>query len=392
MKKACLISFLVCAVMALAVLLGWEPHLSVAGLPLLGFAFGTIDVDLYSPVTMMEPLEIRKPPKTVFKDTFFSGQPDMFHDTQEVLVDKLRQGEEVAVYCAPTHDGKAVDREGYMTNKVKAAYVKPFRPLTFQDLIPRDAGETLMQPQGVAGRLQAKAARLLGRDMVQLEDLIIRREEAMCAEVLETGQIHVVGEGVDFVVDFLMPAANKGTLVGDALFTSAFCDPYTWLYGLFRGMVVRGWRTPKKMFLGGNVIDPFITNPNVKDRLSTQRAIDSGRIKPQELPDGTTYQGTINVNGYQIDVYGYDASYTENGVRKYIMPQDKIIVGPGETTNHMCYGAIQHLKAAELGMVEKKRFPNTYTNQSGSIRYLQIESSPLPNHREADNFACFKVI
>lgn len=377
------------AVLTAAFLLIPDAHQATAALPLL--AFGTIGIDLYEPITMMDALEVRKAPKTFFKDTFFSGAPDKTHSTKTVLVDKIRFGEEIEVYVAPTHKGKAVGREGYKTNQVETAYVKPFRPLTFQDLVPRSPGESL-DVSGQTDRLRSKAAAALGQDLQYLDDRIVRREEAMCAEVLQAGTINVVGEGVNFTVDFLMPAENKGTLVGAALWTDAASNPYTWMYGLFRGMNVRGWRTPKKMVLGGNVIDPFLNNAAVKDRLSTQRAIDSGRINPRQLADGTTFLGEINVNGFMIDVYGYDFSYTENGVRTYAMPQDKIIVGPGETTNHFCYGAIQDIQAVRQGLAESKRFPKVYEEENPSALFTMIQSAPMPNFREADNFACFKVV
>ncbi len=350
----------------------------------------TIALDIYNPISMGEALEVRKAPRSFFKDTFFPGI-DKTHATKTVLVDKLKFGEEVEVYCSPLSKGKPVGREGYKTSTVETAYLKPFIPLTFQDLVARTPGESL-DVSGVSDRLMAKAALTLGQDLVRLDDRIRRREEAMCGEVLTDGTIHVEGEGLDFTVDFSMPADNKGTLVGDALFTSNNCDPFTWLYGLFRGMGVRGWRTPKKMILGGNVIDPFITNPAVKDRLSTQRAIDSGRINPLEQADGTTYLGTININGYMIDVYGYDFNFTDGGVRTYVMPQDKIIVGPGECTNHFSYGVIQDIGAVRQGLAESKRYSKVYEEENPSGIFTMVQTAPMPNFREADNFSCFKVI
>ena len=374
-------------VLTVAFLLSPDANVAMA-LPFL--AFGVIDLDIYDPISMGEALEIRKPPRSFFKDTFFPGV-DRTHATKTVLVDKLKFGEEVEVYCSPLHKGKPVGREGYKTSTVETAYLKPFIPLTFQDLIPRSPGESL-DVSGVSNRLMPKAAMMLGQDLVRLDDRIRRREEAMCGEVLTDGTIHVVGDGLDFSVDFLMPAENKGTLVGDALFTSNNCDPFTWLYGLFRGMGVRGWRTPKIMVLGGNVIDPFITNPAVKDRLSTQRAIDSGRINPQALADGTNFLGTININGFMIDVYGYDFNYTDNGVRTYVMPQDKIIVAPGTNTNHFSYGVIQDLAAVRQGMAEGKRYSKVYEEENPSGIFTMVQTAPMPNFREADNFACFKVV
>jgi hypothetical protein len=381
-------SLIAFALLVAIILLSGHHSAIAAALPFL--MMGDIDIDIYDPVTMSEAVEIRKIPRTFFRDTWFNGPVRTF-DTKTVLVDKIRFGEEIEVYVHPTHKGKAVGRETYKTNQVETAYLKPYRPLSFQDLVPRSPGESL-DVTGSVGLLQAKAAKLLGQDLQYLDDRILRREEVMCGELLQSGTIEVSGEGIDFTVDFAMPADNQGTLVGDALWTSNNSDPFAFLYQLFRGMNIRGWRTPKTMVIGGNVVDPFITNPMVRNRLSTIIAINSGRIDPRQLADGSTFLGEMNINGFQIDVYTYDFSYTDQGVRTYAMPQDKIIIGPGETTNYFCYGAIQDLRAVETGMVESRRFPKVWEEENPSVRSVMLQSAPMPNFRESDNFACFKVI
>jgi len=385
-------SFLgVIAVLVAVFLLVPDAHQAIAGLPLLGFVFGTIDVDLYSPITMLEPIETRKAPKTFLKDTFFSGQPERTFDTKTVMVDIVRGGEEMEVFCAPDKDGIPVEREGYKTNEVQPAYVKPLRPLTFKDLLPRMAGESL-DVSGTSGRLIAKAARLLGQDMKDLDDRIIRLEEYMCSQLLQEGKIHVLGEGIDHWVDFLMPAENKGTLAADALFTNKDADPWSTLFAICRGLSLTGNRTPAKLILGGNVIEPFLNNPQVIAHLNTERNINLGKIEPGQLAEGVTYFGELRIYGYTLQVYGYDYSCKINGVRTYMMPLDKILIAPNQTSNYMTYGAIQNLKALELNMVEARRFPLVWEKPNGSARFAQLESAPLPNFREADNFACFKVI
>lgn len=391
MKKLSWSIFGLIVLLAAVFLLIPDAHQAMAALPFLGLAFGTIEVDLYDPITMLEPIETRKPPKTFLKDTFFSGRPDRTFETDTVLVDIVRGGEEMEIFCAPDHDGNPVEREGYKTNKVKSSYVKPYRPLTYQDLIPRMPGESL-DITGQAGRLVARAAIQLGQDMADLDDRIIRLEEYMCSVLLQEGKIHIVGEGIDHWADFLMPAGNKGTVAAEALFTDNNSNPFSTIFSICKTVSLNGSRTPRRLILGGNVIEPFCDNPTVEKKLDKNRAIDMGQIVPNELAEGVTYLGRLRIYGYVLDVYGYDYSCTINGVRTYMMPLDKLLIGPSETTNHMNYGAIQHLKAVQLGLNVGKRFPHVWTKPNGSVQFAQLESSPLPNFRESDNFACFKVV
>ena len=53
----------------------------------------TIALDIYNPISMGEALEVRKAPRSFFKDTFFPGI-DKTHATKTVLVDKLKFGED----------------------------------------------------------------------------------------------------------------------------------------------------------------------------------------------------------------------------------------------------------------------------------------------------------
>ena len=74
----------------------------------------------------------------------------------------------------------------------------PDRITTIDDLLDRQPGEQLYSERTPAQRAVIK----MREDFTELREMIVRREEWMCAQAMLTGKIVVVGEGVKDVIDF----------------------------------------------------------------------------------------------------------------------------------------------------------------------------------------------
>ena len=68
----------------------------------------------------------------------------------------------------------------------------PQKVTTVDDLLSRMAGENPYSGKTPADRAVEK----LARDFSELDEMITRREEWMCAQALYTGVIPIVGEGI----------------------------------------------------------------------------------------------------------------------------------------------------------------------------------------------------
>lgn len=62
------------------------------------------------------------------------------------------------------------------------------------------------------------AAKLVS-DLKMLDDMITRREEVMCAEVIFNGEVEVKGDGVDYIIDF--NHTNREALSGADLWSAS---------------------------------------------------------------------------------------------------------------------------------------------------------------------------
>lgn len=340
-------------------------------------------VDMFETRTMMQALEEMKPPRTFLLDSFFRTTKTF--GTEAVDVDIVKGKRKLAPFVSPLHEGKAVKREGYSTETFRPPYVKPKRATRAQNFLQRQPGEAVY-----AGSLtpQQRAARELGKDLAELRESIIRREEWMASQALTTGKVVVVGEGVNAEVDFGMDASHLVTLSGTDLWTDAAGDPLKNLRTWKRMCAQDSGVTADRAIIGANVVDPFYDR--LKNKLDNRR-IDLGMIKPEELPDGVTYIGYLNDPG--IDLFTYDEWYLDDaGNEQPMVPVDAVIMGSTRAKTVRAYGAIQDVDAIGAGLFEAQYFPKSWVQQDPSARFVMVQSAPLVIPTQIGAFMKAKVV
>ncbi|MDI6527726.1 major capsid protein [Pseudomonas otitidis] len=341
-------------------------------------------MDIFETRTMMEAVEQMPKARRFLLNTFFGAMPRTF-PTRTVDIDIVKGKRKMAPFVHPRMPGSVVLREGMRTDTYAPPYVQPKMETTAELIFKRSPGDNPYITKPPAQR----AAEQLGKDLVDLDDQIARREEWMCAQALSTGQIRVVGEGVDDTIDFLMSSDHRITLT-TGKWNAAGSTPLTDLRGWKRKISQDSGRTAGVGVMGANVVDAFLDNEQVAKRLHNRR-VEIGLIKPDELPDGVTYLGYLNDPG--LDLYSYDEWFIDDdGQEKPMVPVDSVLIGSTSTRNGMLYGAIQDLDAVEGGMVEAARFPKSWKTDEPSARWLKLQTSPLPGFVEPDAFLIAKVI
>jgi hypothetical protein len=128
----------------------------------------------------------------------------------------------------------------------------------------------------------------------------------------------------------------------------------------------------------------------VKNRINMRR-VDSGLIKPEELPDGVTYLGYLNDPG--LDLYAYDEWYVDDaGSELPMMPVDRIVMGATTARATRHYGAIIDLDAIEEGLDMVRWYPKSWREKNPSVRFVQQQSAPCVVPHQIDAFLTAKVI
>ncbi|MCD8139317.1 MAG: major capsid protein [Planctomycetaceae bacterium] len=336
---------------------------------------------LFNPRTMMAALRQASIPKRFLQQTFFANVETFA--TEEVGIDIEKTQRCIAGFTAPDNTGNVVDRKGYFTVSTKPSYIKEMMPTRVADLLKRLAGETIYDELTP----MARAAKLLGKDLAQLEERIIRREEVMCAEALFTGKLHIVGPGINRTIDFgYEDDIHKKVLSGSSMW-DAGGDPLEDVE-LWRSEIIeRCGISPTHAICGRKVVRAIRNNPKVQEKLDNRR-FEMGLIQTKDLGNGVRYIGTFNDS--MLDLYAYDEWYVDPADKKSkpMVPEDTILLASTEARTRMNYGLIQNLN----GLSATTRFPWTWQEQDGRARFVQLESAPLPNLIQADAFQVARVV
>jgi hypothetical protein len=336
-------------------------------------------IDIFDTRTMLEAVRLMKPPRTFLKDTFFPNQRTF--DTETVDIDIVKGKRRMAPLVNPKNGGKVVERLGYTTNTYKAPMINPKMATTAENIMKRMPGETIYSGMSPDERAQQQ----LGFDLVELEDMITRREEWMCAQALFNGKLDIKGEGVNDQIDFYL--TNKEALAAAAKWNAATGDPLADLKRWRQTIIQKSGINPDRVIMASNVVDVFVNNAKVKDKLDL-RWMQNVQLSPQAFPDGTTYLGRIAE--LALDIYSYDEWYIDDdNIEKPMIPANTVWVGSTNTRFEMLYGAYIDL---ELGTLDLPRIPRSWVTKDPSTRWLQMVSRPLPLPKEIDSMFVATVL
>jgi hypothetical protein len=327
---------------------------------------------MYETRRMLQMLEQMKPAQTFLKSTFFGGTPRTF-DTEYVDIDIMKGKRRMAPFISPIIGGKTVERQGYTTNTYKPPLIGPDMITTSEDLMKRSAGENVygaMSPD-------ERAAEQLGRDIAELDTMITRREEWMCAQALFTGTLTMTGEGVSQSVNFGLTHTDTPT----NKWSAANGDPLADLKKYRKAILQDAGVQANICVMGSLAADAFLNNAAVQKLLNLLK-VDIGQINPTLLPNGVTYLGRINAIG--LDIYTYDEWYLDdNGTEQPMVPEKQILLGSTAARTDMLYGAVVDVNR---GTFAAPRVPKSWTQEKPSARFVQIMSRPLPVPTQIDGF------
>lgn len=339
---------------------------------------------IYDTRTMMQAVEQLHTPSTFLLNTFFANEETF--DTETVDVDIVKQGRTLAPFVSPRIEGKVRADQGFATKTFKPAYIKEKIPTTADKLLKRSAGQNPYSDETPAER----AAQRLGRELSDMNDSITRREEWMAAKALVTGQVPVKGEGVDFVVDYGMESSHKIASLTNK-WTEPEGDPLADIRGWHRQVTKASGRRPTDLVLDGEAQDALFDNAKFMAALNNRR-VDMGLIKPENLPENVIYLGYLNDPGVDVWAYVEYSINPESGLLEPNIPAGQIILGSRNTRNARLYGAIQDVEAMESGLVTAGRYAKSWVTPDPAVRWLMLQSAPLPAMLEPDAFLTAKVI
>lgn len=250
-------------------------------------------ISLYDPVTLAA--MVRQIPDTpqFLKNMFFKNR--VTEPTTRVAFDVYKGKRRVAPYVSSRSKTPVAQKIGYTTNEADTPLVAVKDVTTIEDVLKRLPGEVLMN-SGTSP--QERGMQLLARTMIDYDAQIGRREEIMCSEALFGGVINVIGEDVNYTIDFGL--TNKGTagVLWDA--KSSTADPIVDMQGWAQECIIKGYKTPDVCVMSQNAYDAFIERCKALNYLNQWHFLNL-EVKPQIMTDGVYYAGKLRMPN--LDIY-----------------------------------------------------------------------------------------
>lgn len=349
-------------------------------------------VSIYEPRTMMGVIRKLPPVHTFFRSTFFSREKTFV--TKSVDMDYKKGARKLAPFVSREIGGKVVPNTGYTTETYTPPFIAPDRVTTIDDILDRQPGESLY-----SGRTPAQRAVIqMSEDFTDLREMILRREEWMCAQAMLTGKIVVLGEGVKDTIDFRF--TNLIDISKDAkrkwkggTVQNKYADLKAW----HEKVQKEGFTNCNVCIMASDVVTEFLMDEQIRKLLDVKNYA-LAVIKPTQKENNVTYIGTIHELG--LDLYQYNEWYVDDWtdpatpVELPMVPAGTLMMASTHAKYSMYYGAISILnqKTEKWETVAGKYVPDTFIKKRPDRRFLSLQSAPVPVPHEVDSWITVKVM
>ena len=349
-------------------------------------------VSIYEPRTMMGVIRKLPPVHTFFRSTFFSHEQTFV--TETVDMDFKKGARKLAPFVSRVVGGQIVPNTGYETRTYKPTLIAPDKITTIDDLLDRQPGEQLYSDRTPAQRAVIK----MREDFTELREMILRREEWMCAQAMLTGKIIVVGAGVKDVIDFqftnlvdISKDTKRKWKGGTA--QNKYADLKAW----HEKVQKEGFTNCNVCIMASDVATEFLMDETIQKLLDVKNYA-LAVIKPTQKENNVTYIGTIHELG--LDLYQYNEWYVddwtdpENPVGLPMVPAGTLMMASTNARFSMYYGAIHMLnqRTEKWETVAGKYVPDTFIKKRPDRRFLSLQSAPVPVPHEVDSWITVKVM
>jgi hypothetical protein len=350
------------------------------------------NVSIYEPRTMMAPFSKRMPVTTWLRETFFPGFTPF--DTKHVDMDFFKNRQRVAPYVAEGSGAINIKRDGFQTKTYTAPFINIARPYDVELGSNRSLGEPVYGGMTPDERILM----LMQSDYNELDDMITRREEVSCAELLQSGVVTITG-----YIDDKATVVRTDTISYGFDNTIDLTGADQWDQATFKGkygdlvdavnLVRKAGYNPEIVLLGSSAARALLDDDNFVAHYLDRRYAMFGEINPQlniQNGNGYAYLGRLTELG--IDLFTYLAWYyddTTQTLKPYI-GDNKVIVAPRDLGQFL-YGAITQIPhdSDNFQTIAGPRVTKLFIDRKADAKELQLKSRPVV---KPDDVASWVVI
>ncbi len=239
----------------------------------------------------------------MFLAGFFTVRPENISDTAKVVIDVVRENEEISPVVN--------EAEGPTLNLATAWTTKEFEPPTISEAMPFDVREFLKRMPGVNEYDAADmswSAQFFARAMDglnRMEQKIRRNREWQASQILQTGKLDLVNAAgtVVYQIDFKPKATH--TLAAGTAWDDAGAKPLSDIELMLDRIRADSLQDGDRVIMGDTAFNAFMGHASVQSQFENRR-FELGVIAPRPTGVGGKYQGILNVGNYQIEIWTYN--------------------------------------------------------------------------------------
>ena len=347
------------------------------------------EINIYQPRYLAEVVRQAPAVHTFFRDKFFKNVKTFA--TERVDIDIVKGDRRMAAFVHPRAGGQVLEDKGFKTESYKPPLINPYDTTTADQLMDRLPGEDIYSGMTPAQR----AAQKLTDEYNRLNDATTRREEWMAVQAIVTGQIPVVGKGVNEVIDFGF--TNTKTLTGNNRWGQSSAKVLDNLDDWVEETLTNGFVNVDMAIMGKAALRAFLSDADVQKQLDNRR-IEMGIIQPRDLPNGVRYIGHLNKPSLDIYEYGevYYDDWTDpsNPETKPLIPTNKVVLISSNPNYMLAYGACTYIEDATQQWVtaQTARLLRSYVEHHPDRRMIELQAHPLPIPDKADSWLVATVL
>ena len=289
--------------------------------------------------------------------------------SEQIHFDVLQGKRRISPFVSPLVEGQVVASQGFITNTFTPAYIKDKRVFDMNRPLKRSAGEQIGGTMAPADRLRA----LIAFDMQDQLNMLRRRLEVMCGEVLVTGRSTITGDKYPtVVVDF--GRSGNHTIVANPLWSAASPPILNNLQDWAQIALEDTGVFPNDVLMTVDVWKIFRSDPAVQNVLNIFRRLGEapGIMPMAQVTEGGVLMG--NIEGFNIYVYSGWYVDPADGVEKPILPPGTVVMTSPALEGVQAYGAIRD---EEIGLQPVPYYVKSWIQYDPSVRYVMLQSAPI---------------
>ena len=348
---------------------------------------------IYDTHTLYGAVQLQSPQSSFLKDRYFPTAG--VFSTTDVLVDIRDYRNQLAPFVVKRKHGITVDRIGYETRRYTPPYIAPQMTLTADNLEKRGFGEALWSTDTP----EQRAARYIKEDIDELDKMIARREEMMCADVMFNNKLEMrhyadkIGsdsEYEDMVLQYYDGDTNPATYTPTTKWDQSGAKIIADITAMVRTQ--RKMMNPaSELLISSDVASVVLDDPEIRSVLDNRR-FELGHINPA-YANGVETLGVLNCGGSLISVFCYDGWYVDDdGATQSFVPAGKVCL-TAPATGATAYGAITQMEEDEQFHTRAgARVPKVLADKVENTRTLTLMSAPIMYPKTRNPFLVADVL